>query len=144
MTKELRTEIEIKASPEIVWKILSDLADYPKWNPFLCHAIGKAVVGEPVVLDFQPDSKGMKLHCIVTTAEPNRKLSWKYFYILPFLMRGEHSFTIEPLGKNRVRFVELEVFDGLLVPSQARDIDTNTKRGFEAMDEALKKKAEAS
>jgi hypothetical protein len=140
--KELRTEIEIQASPEKVWQILTRLDQYPEWNPFIHHAIGKAGVGETVDLDFQPDSKGLKLHCTVVTADPNRKLCWKYHFILPGLLRGEHCFIIEQIGSNTVRFIDREIFNGLLVPLQARDIDTNTKQGFEAMDKALKARAE--
>ena len=140
--KELHTEIEIQASPEKVWKILTDLAKWPEWNPFIHHAIGKAEVDEKVDIDFQPDSKGLKLHCTVVKAEPNRELCWKYHVILPGLFRGEHSFTIEPLGADRVRFIDREIFNGLLVPLQAKDIDTNSRRGFEAMDKALKARVE--
>ncbi len=140
--KELRTEIIIEASPEKVWNALTNLEKYPEWNPFICHAIGKAEAGKTVDIDFQPDSKGLKLHCTVVTAEPNRELCWKYYFILPIVFRGEHSFTIEPIGDNQVRFIDKEIFNGWLVPLQAKDIDTNSKRGFEAMDRALKARAE--
>lgn len=140
--KELRTEIVMRAPPEKVWRMLTDLEKYPEWNPFIHHAMGKAEVGETVDIDFQPDSKGLKLHCIVVTAEPNRELRWRYHFILPILIRGEHSFTIEPLGEDQVRFIDREVFNGLLVPLQAKDIDTNTKHGFEEMDKALKARVE--
>jgi hypothetical protein len=46
------------------------------------------------------------------------------------------------LGPNRVRFVDKEIFSGLLIPLQARDIDTNSRRDFEAMDKALKSRVE--
>jgi hypothetical protein len=140
--KELRTEIVIQASPEKVWKILTDLDKYPDWNTFICHAVGKAEIGETVDIDFQSDSKGLKLHCTVVKAQPNRELSWQYHVVHPGILSGEHSFTIEPLGEDRVRFIDREVFNGLLVPLQAKDIDTNTKHGFEAMDKALKARSE--
>lgn len=139
--KELRTEIEIQASPEKVWQVLTALDKYPEWNPFIVHAIGSANVGDTVDLDFQPDSKGMKLHCTVIRANPPMELCWKYHVILPFVFTGEHSFTIQPSG-DRVRFIDREIFNGLLLPFQARDIDTNTKHGFEAMDQALKARVE--
>ncbi len=140
--KELRTEIEIQASPEKVWQVLTDLAKYPEWNPFIHHAIGTAKVGEKVDITFRSGSKDMTLHCSVVKAEPNQELCWKYHVILPSLWRGEHSFTIEPMGTNRVRFIDKEIFNGLLIPLQAKDIDTNTRRDFEKMDKALKARAE--
>ena len=140
--KELRTEIEIQASPERVWQILVDLAKYPEWNPLILRAIGRANLGEAVDITVGSASKEMILHCTVVKAEPNRELCWKYHVILPGLFRGEHSFIIEPTGANQVRFVDREVFNGLLVPLQAKDIDTNSRRGFEEMDRALKARAE--
>ena len=142
--KELRTEIEIQASPESVWQALTNLDQYPEWNPFIHHAVGKAQVGQNVDITFHSGSKEMTLHCTVIKVEPNHELCWKYHVMLPGLFSGEHRFTIEPMGANRVRFIDLEIFNGLLVPLQARDIDTNSKRGFEEMDQALKTRAEQS
>jgi hypothetical protein len=139
---ELRTEIEIQASPDKVWQVLTNLDKYPEWNPFIHHAIGSAKVGESVDITFRSGSKEMTLHCTVVKVEPNKELCWKYHVILPGLFRGEHSFIIEPMGNNKVRFVDQEIFNGLLVFSQAKDIDTNSRQGFEAMDKALKIKAE--
>jgi hypothetical protein len=142
--KELRTEIEIQASPEQVWQVLTDLNKYPEWNPFIHHAIGQARAGEKVEITFRSGSKEMTLHCTVIKVEPNRELCWKYHVILPAFFQGEHSFLIEPGGDNRVRFIDRETFTGLLVPLQARDIDTHSRRGFEAMDKALKARAETT
>jgi hypothetical protein len=142
--KELRTEIEIQASPEKVWQTLTRLDKWPEWNPFIHHAIGKAQVGEAVDITFRSASKEMTLQCLVIKAELNRELCWKYHVVLPGLFRGEHSFVIEPIGNNRVRLVDREIFNGLLVPLQAKDIDTNSRRGFEEMDQALKARAEQS
>jgi hypothetical protein len=86
----------------------------------------------------------MTLHCTVIKAEPNRELCWKYHVFLPGLWSGEHSFTIEPIGDHQVRFIDKEIFTGLLIPLQAKDIDTNSRRDFAAMDKALKVKAEQS
>jgi hypothetical protein len=144
MMKELRTEIDILASPEKVWQILRDLDKFPEWNPFIHHAIGTAKVGEKVDITVRSGSKEMTLHCTVIKVEPNKELRWKYHVALPVLFSGEHSFIIEQVDGNKVRFIDREIFHGLLVSSQAKDIDTNSKQGFEAMDKALKARAETS
>ncbi|VVB87011.1 Polyketide cyclase / dehydrase and lipid transport [uncultured archaeon] len=43
--KELRTEIEIQASADRVWQILTDFASFPEWNPFIRRAKGETVKG---------------------------------------------------------------------------------------------------
>lgn len=140
--KELRTEIEIQARPDEVWQVLTNLDKYPEWNPFIKRAIGNATVGEKVEITVRSGAKEMVLHCIVARVEPNKELCWKYHVISPFLFRGEHSFIIDQVESNRVRFIDREIFNGLLVATQAKDIDTNSKQGFEAMDKALKGRVE--
>jgi uncharacterized protein YndB with AHSA1/START domain len=44
--KELRTEIEIKASAERVWQLLTDFAHFPQWNPFIRRAHGNLKLGQ--------------------------------------------------------------------------------------------------
>ena len=79
----------------------------------------------------------------ILNAEPNRELRWLGHLFVPGLFDGEHSFTIEPLGHARVRFVQREIFRGLLVPLFSRGLDRDTRRGFEEMNRALKERAEA-
>jgi hypothetical protein len=78
----------------------------------------------------------------VLNAETNRELRWLGHLLAPGLFDGEHSFTIQPLEDNRVRFVQREAFKGLLVPLFARSLDNNTRRGFEEMNRAVKERAE--
>jgi hypothetical protein len=77
-----------------------------------------------------------------TSTEPNREFRWLGHLLVPGLFDGEHSFVIEPLGSNHVRFVLGEKFSGLWVPLFARSLDKNTRRGFEAMNQAVKRQAE--
>ena len=140
--KEIRTEIEIRSSPEKVWRILTDFPKFPDWNPFIQHAIGKAKVGEKVDITFPTGAKDMTLHCTVLKAESDRELCWQYHVVFPFLWKGVHSFTIDSIGNNRVRFIDKEVFSGLLIPLQGKDSDATTRHDFENMDKALKERAE--
>jgi hypothetical protein len=140
--KENRNEIEIQATPERVWEALTDLGKYPEWNPLLCRAEGKLTVGEKINLTARSASSEMNLHCSVTMVEPNRQFSWKFHVILPFLFRGEHIFKIEPINEHKVRFIDREIFDGLLVPLQAKKLETDSKPAMIAMGEALKRRVE--
>lgn len=140
--KELRTEIEIQVPAEKVWQIITDLDTWTEWNPFIHHVIGKAKMGEKVDITAGSGSKEMTLHCVVNKVDANKELRWKYHVVLPFLFSGEHSFIIEQIEANKIRFIDREICTGLLVPTQAKNIDTNTRQGFEAMDKALKARAE--
>jgi len=39
--KEIKTSIEISASPETIWKILTNFEDYENWNPFITKISGE-------------------------------------------------------------------------------------------------------
>ena len=141
--KGLRTEIEIQASAERVWQLLTDFPSFPQWNPFIRKASGNIRVGERLEVNIQPSgARGMTFRPTVLKAEPNRELRWMGHLLISGLFDGEHSFTLEPLGEGRVRFTQREVFTGLLVPLFARGLDTDTRRGFEEMNQALKARAE--
>ncbi len=141
--KELRSEIEIHASAERVWQLLTDFASLPQWNPFIHRASGNINIGERLEVNIQPSgASSMTFRPIVLKAEQNQELRWLGHLLMPGLFDGEHIFTIEPLGNNRVRFVQREIFTGLLVPLFARGLDTDTRRGFEEMNQALKARAE--
>lgn len=141
--KEVHSEIEIDASPERVWHLLTDFDSFPQWNPFIRRASGEAKTGARLEVFIQPSgARGMAFRPTVLKAEPKRELRWLGRLVLPGLFDGEHIFTIEQLAENRVRFVQREIFSGLLVPLFARSLDTDTQRGFEEMNQALKTRAE--
>ena len=143
--KELHSQIEIRASAERVWQVLTDFTTYPEWNPFIRRVNGRPEVGERLVVRMQPSgTRGMTFRPTVMKAEPNRQLRWLGRLLVPGLFDGEHIFEIEELDRDRVLFIQREVFKGLLVPLFARSLDRNTKRGFEEMNRALRERVETT
>jgi len=141
--KEIRTEIEIQASDKRVWQLLTDFASFPQWNPFMRQAVGEPKTGARLEVHIQPSgASSMTFRPTVLRAEPNRELRWLGHLLMPGLFDGEHILTIESLAENRVRFVQREIFTGILVPLFAHGLDTDTRRGFEEMNHALKARAE--
>jgi len=93
--KELRSEIEIQASAERVWQLLTDFASFPRWNPFIRRASGNVQVGEQLEVNIQPSgASGMIFRPTVLKAEPNRELRWLGHFLVSGLFDGEHIFTI--------------------------------------------------
>jgi hypothetical protein len=90
-----------------------------------------------------PGGRAVAFRPKVTKVVSNRELRWKGRLWLSGLLDGEHIFEIEPLGPERVRFVQREVFSGLLVPLMAKNIENQTLPGFGEMNRALKEKLEA-
>jgi len=142
---ELRTEIEIDAPVERVWAVLIDFERFPDWNPFIRRIHGHAQVGSRLdVLLGASGTRPMRFRPTVKAVVPNRELRWLGRLGLPRLFDGEHIFQIEPLGPNRVRFVQRERFRGLLVPLLARSLNRDVRRGFEEMNRALRERVTVS
>jgi hypothetical protein len=143
MTRRLRTEIEIEASPDRVWKTLTDFAAYPDWNPFIVQAAGQPVPGTRLELQMQLSGRRpMTFRPKVLEATPAHRLRWLGHLLVPGLFDGEHTFTIEPSGPGRVRLTQQEEFRGLLTPLILAFIAKPTQEGFQQMNQALKARVE--
>ena len=139
----LRAEIEIEATPQRVWEVLADFAAYPDWNPFIRSVEGDPAPGSRLEVRIEPPGgRGMTFKPTVVEAAPGRELRWLGRVLAPRIFDGEHGFRIEPLDDSRVRFVQEERFRGALVPLFGKTLE-RTQHGFTAMNEALKRRAEA-
>jgi hypothetical protein len=143
--KEVRSEIEINSYPEIVWRILIDFATYDQWNPFINKIVGLPIEGSKIDIYIEsPSGKNRKYSPRITKMEEGRELRWFGKSSLPGFLNAEHIFTIEELQPERVRFIQHEVFDGLLTRIFGKGVDTDIRQGFQDMNNALKKRAERS
>jgi hypothetical protein len=141
--KELHSETVINASAKKVWAVLTDFASFSQWNPFIKEASGEAKEGARLKIRIHPPGgSAMSFSPTVLKVENNRELRWLGNLVMPGLFDGEHIFCIEPQDANRVRFIQREMFRGLLVPILSKSLDQNTQRGFEAMNKALKERVE--
>ncbi len=142
--KELRTEIEIDAPARRVWDVLTDFESLPEWNPFMQRASGELTPGATLEIHLKlPDGMGMTFKPRVLVAEPGRELRWVGSTLFPGIFDGEHIFEIEPVDGGSCRLVQREQFSGVLVWPMLAMIGGKTRRGFEAMNQALKARAEA-
>jgi hypothetical protein len=143
--KEVRSEIEINSYPESVWRILIDFGAYDQWNPFINKIIGAPTEGSKIDIYIEtPSGKNRKYSPRITRVEEGRELRWFGKSSLPGFLNAEHIFIIEELQPERVRFIQRELFDGLLTRVFGKGVDTDIRQGFQDMNDALKKRAERS
>jgi hypothetical protein len=141
--KEVFSEIEIQATAERVWQALTDFASYPEWNSFIRWISGQPKEGKRLRVYIEPPgAKGRTFRRKVLKAEPKRELRWLGRLLIPGLFGGDHIFTIEQIGSERVRFVQREILSGLLVSFLLQGLDMKIRLGFEQMNQALKLRAE--
>jgi hypothetical protein len=142
--REVHSEIEIDATPERLWQVLTDFGAYPQWNPFIRSVEGQPELGSRLRVRIEPPgARGMTFTPTVRAVEPTRELRWLGRLFVPGLLDGEHRFAVEPLDGGRSRFIQSERFSGLLAGAFTRTLAA-TERGFEQMNEALKHRVEAT
>jgi hypothetical protein len=142
VSKRLSTHVDIEATPERVWAVLTDLAAYPEWNPFIVRAAGDVAPGRRLTLRMQPvGGRAMTLRPRLVEVAVHRELRWRGKLVVPGLMDAEHAFVLQPQAGG-TRLIHQETFRGVLVPLAAASLDRNTLPAFVAMNEALKRRAE--
>jgi hypothetical protein len=136
---EIRTEILINTKPEKIWATLTDFDNYLSWNPFIKYVKGTVKTGNQIEIRVEPPgAKGMVFKPTVLAFEANKELRWLGHLLFPGLFDGEHSFRIIVNKNGTSSFIQSEIFKGILVPLFKKQLNPNTKRGFELMNEKLK------
>jgi len=143
LVREVRAETVVDAPPGVVWQVLTDFVSYPEWNPFILSIGGKPWVGTQLSVEIRPPGmKSMRFSPRVLRVAKDHELRWVGRVLIAGIFDGEHRFTIAPEG-NGSRFVQAEVFTGLLVP--VVDLTRTfraTHLGFLQMNRALRERAE--
>ncbi|MDF0589578.1 SRPBCC domain-containing protein [Candidatus Methanocrinis natronophilus] len=143
--EEISDEIEVLAGAGAVWRVLTDFEGYSEWNTFIRPVVGAAEVGARLRVQVRPPGgRAMAFRPRLTAVVPQRELRWKGWLWAPGLLDGEHVFEIEPLGPDKVRFVQREIFRGLLVPLVSKKTLDQIVAGFGDMNRALKERVEES
>jgi hypothetical protein len=133
----LSASIELDATPEEVWRVLTDLPDYDEWNPFIVSAEGRVERDAALRLVMHDETGDTTFTPTVLAAEAGKELRWIGRIGPGWIFDGEHRFLIEPLGNSRVRLTQSESFTGVAVPFYRDTLHANTLPQFGAMNRAL-------
>jgi hypothetical protein len=141
--REIFTEIEIHATLERVWKVLTDFKAYSEWNPFVCQITGKIQVGQRFEAVIKPpDRKAVKLRPRVLKFVPRREFRWQGNLGITGLFDGEQIYEMHSPAPRIVHFTNRKIYRGLLRSIVLESTLEQTRRGFEEMNLALKKRCE--
>lgn len=140
---KLEHRIGIGAPAEIIWEILADIPAWPTWNPIHPKAAGQVRFGERLTLTLAlPGQPHEVIEPVISDWTPNEAIHWRHSHTHG-LARSIRYLEIEALSATGCGFSNGEIFHGLLGPRLARRRRSSLHRGFVALGEALKARAEA-
>jgi hypothetical protein len=137
----LQASIQINATPQQVWAILTDQAAYPSWNPFIISSSGRVQVGATLTNVMHDATGNTTFTPTVLVVEPGRELRWIGKVGPGGIFDGEHTFTIRQIRPGLVLFTQREDFTGVAVPFYEHWLHADTLPMFRAMDAALAREA---
>lgn len=143
MKKRINTEIIINASAETVWSILTDLAAYPQWNPFIIKIEGTLQKGNRLRNTLKNGNKTIVFKPVIQEVTPMVSFSWLGSLFVKGLFDGRHFFIIEPIAPNQIKLIHGEDFSGILSTMILKKIGDDTRENFVRMNHALRARAEA-
>lgn len=135
--------IGVQAPAEVIWDIVHDIGRWHEWNPTYPRASGHVRIGEVLTLTLAlPGEAEQELKPKVLDWVPNEQLHWR-LTLMGGLIKTLRYIEISPVSDAGCIVDNGEIFGGLMGPSLGKRIGRTMRRGFEAMNEALKARAEA-
>lgn len=137
------TEQILPANLTDSWRVLTDFAAYPEWNPYLTAITGEFQVGEKVALTLltERSPQPRRSHATLAKIEPQTAFAWRgQQFPIPGFSHTRHVFALERIDDTHTRLRHYEEFRGLGVAldSSGRKADIqNNERAFAQMNKAL-------
>ncbi|MCP3142457.1 SRPBCC domain-containing protein [Pyxidicoccus xibeiensis] len=138
--KSFSTRTTIQATPERIWRLLTDAPAYPAWNPTVEWVDGRIAKGERIKVHAKV-SPGRAFPVKVSEFVTNTRMVWSSRMPLG-LFKGARTFTLTKVPGDAVEFSMSEVFTGPLAGLIGKSIP-DLQPSFDAFAQALKAKAEA-
>lgn len=137
---QYEVDIDVKASPDRIWTLLTDAPGFPRWNSTVTSIAGEIAVGQRLALKV-PIAPDRTFKPKVTELEPARRMVWSDGAAPMF--KGTRTFTLTPKGDGSTTFSMVEVFRGIMLPMIKGSLP-DFREPFEQYAADLKREAERS
>ena len=129
----------IKASPDKVWALMTNVSDFPRWNSTIKSMDGKIGMGEVVKL-VATIAPTRSFNLKVIEFVPKKRMVWTDEKTNP-MFRGVRTYTLTPKADGSTDFTMSEVYTGLMLPMIAGSLP-DFRPTFEQYLSDLKQEAE--
>ncbi|MGZ9224133.1 MAG: SRPBCC family protein [Anaerolineales bacterium] len=134
---EYSAGINIKAGPERVWELMTNAADFPRWNSTVKSIEGKIASGQTIKL-VAAISPGRVFNLNVIEFVPQKRMVWSDGNAM---FKGVRTYMVAPKTDGSTDFTMSEVYTGLMLPMIAGSLP-DFGPTFEKYVTDLKKEAE--
>lgn len=132
-SRETTVGIDIQADSAIIWALLTNAADFSRWNTTVISLEGNIQKGERIKLKSSLNPKRI-FTLTIKEFEPEKRLLWGD-------SQGNRTFILSPVSNGNVRFSMTEKIGGLMFPLYAKYIPP-FDASFEQFAAELKKESE--
>jgi uncharacterized protein YndB with AHSA1/START domain len=132
-SRETAISIDIQADKSIIWALLTNASDYPRWNSTVISIDGTVTKGGKIQLKSTLDPKRV-FNLSVKEFEADNRLVWGG-------AMGKRVYTLKSIGNGLTNFSMNEKIGGPIFPLFAKMIPPFDK-SFEQFASDLKKEAE--
>lgn len=137
--KSFATRIDIQAPADRIWRILTDLPGWPRWNTTVDRTVGTVELGAKVTV-YVKLNPGKAFPLRVTELEPQRRMVWADG--MPFgLFKGARVYLLTTTNATATVFDMREDYTGLLAPLITKAIP-DMQPAFDEFARCLKREAE--
>ena len=134
---EYSAGMNIKAKPDRVWALMTNAADFPRWNSTVKSIEGRIALGQTIKL--------------IASIAPTRTFNLKVIEFVPekrmvwsdgnAMFKGVRTYTLSPKADGSTDFTMSEVYTGLMLPMIAGSLP-DFAPAFEQYVSDLKREAE--
>jgi len=134
--------VEINASAETVWRVISDLPRYGEWNPFCLAAESSLQPGDPIAMTVQLTARPQRVVEVMKEFVPGKRFAYSMKPVPLGALSSLRSHDVEPLGPNRARYRSYFQLKGWLMPLVRLLLGRKLEQGFGSMTAAVVRRAE--
>jgi len=138
--REIRTEVTLAAPAERIWALLTDCSLYPQWNPLFQKGTGVLNIRERLELTVHlPGITPFTITPQLLIVEPPEKFGWRHTWASTALLTWDYAIELDPLGPDRLRFVQTSTFKGLAGPLFNLALGRSVSEGMLGLNGAVKR-----
>lgn len=142
--QEIKTEIEIAASPAKVWSIITNIDEWQDWSPIISASQGEPIVGSKLnitMMGKEEGKDGPQYNPVIIGLKDQKYFHWRANMLAGFIFTNDKIFHLKET-ETGTHLIHIETFKGLMAPLMSGSVEKNVPAMLNSMNKAFKELAE--